>query len=179
LIAAMTVPTIRTERLDLISMSPGFIEALLDGRRDQAAAKLGCALPEDWPDDHDARFLHLRHGDMERNPGNQQWYARAISLRAAREMIGHIGFHGPPADGWAEMGYTVFEPHGRKGYAEESVLGMMRWARKTHGIQTFRLSIDPENEPSLALAAKLGFVKAGERIDPVDGLEHVFELRVD
>lgn len=174
----MTVPTIRIERLDLISMSPAFIEALLDGRHDDAAAILGCALPEDWPDDHDARFLRLRHGDMERDPGNQQWYARAMSLRAAGEMMGHIGFHGPPAEGWAEMGYTVFAPHRRKGYAEESVLGMMRWARETHDIQTFRLSIDPGNVPSLALAAKLRFVKTGEQMDPVDGLEHVFELTV-
>lgn len=168
---------IRTGRVDLVSISAAFIEAVLDGRREDAADILGCALPKDWPDGHDARFLRLRHADIERDPDGQQWFVRAMCLRETGRMIGHIGFHGPPAGGWAEMGYTVFEPHRRSGYAEEAVLGMMRWARETHRLDTFRLSIDPGSEPSLALAAKLGFVKIGEHIDPEDGLEHLFELR--
>lgn len=173
----MTVDAIRTERLDLISISPAFIEAILDGHRSAASAILDCPVPDGWPDEHDARFLRLRHGQMRDEPATQAWLARAIVLQERIEIIGHIGFHGPPTDGWAEMGYTVFKPHRRKGYAEESIVALMRWAREANGIETFRLSIDPGNEPSLALAAKLGFVRIGEQIDPEDGIEHVFELR--
>jgi RimJ/RimL family protein N-acetyltransferase len=38
--------------------------------------------------------------------------------------------------------------------------------------------VAPDNERSLNLIAKLGFVKTGEQWDEVDGLEHVHELEV-
>ena len=65
--------------------------------------------------------------------------------------------------------------HRRRGYAYEAVLGMMRWAHGEHGIGRYRVSVSPENGPSLALAAKLGFERTGEQMDPEDGLEYVFE----
>lgn len=171
-IAAMTVPTIRTDRLDLVPMSPSWIAAILDGRR-----PADFSIPDPWPDEHDRAFLRIRLQDMQNNAPHD-WLARSMVLRNAAVMVGHCGFHGAPASGFAEMGYTVFEPHRRNGYAEESVLGLMRWAIETHGQRRFRLSIAPDNEPSLRLAAKLGFVKVGEQVDPKDGLEHVFELEL-
>lgn len=173
----MTIPPVRTGRLDLVSISPDAIEALLAGRRDEAAAILACRIPDGWPDEHDAAFLKLRLNQMRDDPPTQEWLARAIALRESGEMIGHIGFHGPPQDGWAELGYTVLEPHRRRGYALEAIRGMMRWAAGAHGIHTFRLSISPDNEPSLRLAAKLGFTHIGEQMDEEDGLEYVFELK--
>ncbi len=93
-------------------------------------------------------------------------------------MIGAVGFHGSPVDGVAEIGYTVFEPHRRKGYAEESVRGLMHWAREIKAVRRFRVSIAPDNQPSLRLASKLRFLRTGEQIDPEDGVEYVFELRI-
>lgn len=179
-IATMTATRIVAERLDLASMSPRLIEALLAGRRDEASSLGGFAIPADWPDEHDARFLRLRLDQMRNDPSTQEWLARAMVLRGARgadpRMVGHIGFHGPPIDGWVEIGYTVLAPYRRQGYAEESVRAMMRWAREEHHVRRFRLSIGPDNEPSLALARKLGFRKIGEQDDLEDGLEYVFDL---
>jgi RimJ/RimL family protein N-acetyltransferase len=45
-----------------------------------------------------------------------------------------------------------------------------------HAINRFLVSISPDNEPSLALAEKMGFQRIGEQMDPEDGLEYVFEL---
>jgi hypothetical protein len=56
------VGTIRTARLELVSISPAFLEPLLDKRPDEATAILGAELPEDWPDRHDEGFLRLRFG---------------------------------------------------------------------------------------------------------------------
>ena len=47
---------IASERLELVWLSPELIGALLDGRRDE----LPFAVPDDWPDDHDRRFLAFR-----------------------------------------------------------------------------------------------------------------------
>jgi len=90
--------------------------------------------------------------------------------------VGHIGFHGPPADGMLEMGYTVFPRYRRQGLAIEAAQAMMDWASMQTPVQRFRVSIAPDNEASLAMAAKMGFKQVGEQIDDVEGLEYVFEL---
>ena len=52
----------------------------------------------------------------------------------------------------------------------------MDWAREPRASERFVASVAPENEPSLAIVRKLGFVQTGEQWDDEDGLEHVFEL---
>jgi RimJ/RimL family protein N-acetyltransferase len=97
-------------------------------------------------------------------------------------MIGHAGFHGPPGvngrkDPEAlEVGYTVFPPFRRQGYATEAVTALMDWAQGEKGIRRFIASVSPDNEPSLAMVRKLGFVQTGEQWDEEDGLELVFDL---
>jgi RimJ/RimL family protein N-acetyltransferase len=74
-----------------------------------------------------------------------------------------------------EIGYGILPEHRRQGYASEAVAALLQWAR-TRGIDHFVASVAPDNEPSLAIIHKLGFVRTGEHWDDEDGLEHVFEL---
>lgn len=178
----MKVNAIRSQRLDLESMSPAFLDALLAGHRDQAQKLLGARVPDEWPDEHDEHFLRLRLGQMERDPNVQEWLVRALVLREPRPvMIGHAGFHGQPGVNGPEraraleVGYTVFPDHRGQGYATEAVLALMGWARG-RGIDHFIASVGPGNEPSLTIVRKLGFVQTGEQWDDEDGLELVFEL---
>ena len=99
-------------------------------------------------------------------------------------MIGHAGFHGPPgvnavkvADA-VEVGYSVFEPYRRRGYATEVVRALIDWASSKHGIRHFVASISPENEPSLALVRRLGFEQTGRHWDEEDGEELEFQLKL-
>src|SRR3972149_10865325 len=103
------VPPIATERLELVSMSPASIGALLAGRRAEAEAIAGLTPPEGWPDPHDERFLRLRLRQMTEDEGVQPWLMRAmVSRDRERRMVGHIGFHGrPDGRGAAGRGYTV------------------------------------------------------------------------
>jgi RimJ/RimL family protein N-acetyltransferase len=163
-------------------MTPAFIEASLGGRWEEAATLLGATLPPEPLGFPARRFLEHRLGQMQRDPSVQRWLARAVLLREEdRLMIGSIGFHGEPgvnakdAAGALEIGYSIRPEHRRRGYATEAVEGMLGWARG-EGIRHFVASVAPDNEPSLAIIHKLGFVRTGEHIDPEDGLEHVFEL---
>jgi RimJ/RimL family protein N-acetyltransferase len=174
---------IQAPRLDLVSMSPAFLEVLLDGRRGEAAAWLGAGIPEWWPGEHDERFLRFRLRQMERQPESEPWLVRALVDREAGEMIGHAGFHGPPGRngidkaGAAELGYTVFPEFRRRGYATEAAGALIDWARAEHGVHDFIASVAPDNDASLGVVRKLGFVHTGERWDDEDGLELVFQLR--
>jgi RimJ/RimL family protein N-acetyltransferase len=174
----MTQQSIVTHRLELLSLSADFIDAALAGHRAEAERLAGLTLPNEWPDEPDARFLRIRLGQLHTQPDWQEWLVRAIALKNGdRTMVGHIGFHGPPeVIGRAEMGYTVFPEFRRRGYAIEAAEALMEWARARHEITRFFVAISPDNSPSLAMAAKLGFARVGEQIDADDGLEYVFEL---
>ncbi len=169
--------TIATERLELVWLSPPLVEAILDGSRDD----LGFEVPNDWPDEHDRRFLAFRLRQMGDEPARGRWLVRGIVLTETRELIGHVGFHGPPginslkAPDAVEVGYTIFAEHRRQGYAGEAVRALLDWAR-TEGIHRFVASVGPENEPSQKLVRRLGFVEVGRHWDDEDGEELEFEL---
>ncbi len=179
------MPSIRSERLELVSISPEFIDALLAERRREAESEATLRLPDDWPDAHDRGFLNFRLRQMRERPETQEWFVYAVVLpEGERPMIGHAGFHGPPgvnsvkAADAVEVGYSVFEPYRRRGYATEVVRALMGWASREHGIRRFIASISPENEASLALVRRLGFKHIGQHWDEEDGEELEFELRL-
>ncbi len=66
--------------------------------------------------------------------------------------------------------------HRRRGYASEACLALVRAAREQGFAQRCVASIGVANAPSLALAAKLGFARRAEVVDPEDGPEIVFEI---
>ena len=162
---------IETERLQLIWLTADAMDALLAGQRDE----LPYAVPPDWPDEHDARFLRLRVRQLRLDQRRVEWGVAAIVLHEG-EMIGHIGFHGPPGvnarreQDAVEVGYTVFPDHRRRGYATEAVRALLDYARE-HGIHRFVASVGPGNEPSLRLVRALGFVEVGRHWDEEDGDE--------
>jgi len=109
------------------------------------------------------------------------WMDRAIVRKDDNLMVGYIGFHHKAPDPdllqysacAVELGYGIDPAFRRRGYARESALAMMAWANR-QGVPTFFLSIGPHNIPSLRMAESMGFRKIGERMDEVDGLEHVY-----
>jgi [ribosomal protein S5]-alanine N-acetyltransferase len=177
---------IRSSRLELVLMAPTFIEALLEGRRGDAARIIGADVPRAWPGPHDARFLRLRLEQVEREPDVQDWLVRAVVLREPeRVMVGHAGFHGAPGVnglgrvGALELGYTIFSSFRGRGYATEVAAALVAWARAERGVRDFIASVGPDNAPSLAVVTKLGFRQTGEQWDEEDGRELVFERTFD
>lgn len=173
---------IETPRLLLRLLSPVALRAGLLGDLATVERSLGATVPTDLLDDLGA--LAFSQAQLEVDPGYLPWSARAMVLRESMSMIGRIRFHTRPdpdylhihARNAVEFGYDVFASHRRKGYAAEALAGTMSWAKATHGIGRFVLSISPANIPSRNLALKFGFVKVGAHDDPVDGTEDVYLL---
>ncbi len=175
---ADSIPAIRTERLELVSMPVAFMEALLDGEPASASEAIGAEVPDNLRDNLES-FLRYRLAQVRADPSIRRWLGRAMVLTDAdgsRHVIGTIGFHGPPDDqGRLEIGYSVQERHRRRGFAREAVRAMLDWAAGEHGIHRFIASISPTNDASLALTRGFGFVQTGEQMDEIDGLELVLE----
>jgi ribosomal-protein-alanine N-acetyltransferase len=167
--------------IELRPMTPEFIEAALDGRREEAERLLDIDLPHEFPIEAERAFLGLRLRQMREDERFRTWCPHAVVLGG--QMIGHAGYHGPPgvnskhAQDAVEFGYSIYPPYRGRGYATKAATMLMDQARDRAGIQHFVLSVGPHNEPSLAIVRKLGFVRTGEHMDEEDGLELVFELR--
>jgi [ribosomal protein S5]-alanine N-acetyltransferase len=172
------VPSIRTPRFELVSMSLAFMEALRTRDIDRAAREAGAILPPDMPDDL-VHFLEYRTAQLREDPASQPWLGRLIVLDddRGRRAIGSIGFHGPPDDdGRVEVGYRVEPEYRRRGVATEVVRSLLDWANREHGLTRFRAATAPDNLASQAVLARFGFRQTGTQMDDIDGLELVFEL---
>jgi RimJ/RimL family protein N-acetyltransferase len=135
-------------------------------------------VPTHLPDELE-HFLEYRIADLTADPSWQPWLGRAIVLeeRGSRQVIGSIGFHGPPdASGRVEVGYRVESAFRRQGVATEVVRALFTWAWREHGITRFRASTAPDNVASQAVLARFGFRRTGVQMDDDDGPELVFEL---
>lgn len=173
---------IQAARLDLILLTPAFWEAALRGDQAQTAQLLGVPIPADfWPV---SPYIHTRLEQVRCNQALLPWLGRAMVLRSSLTMVGSIAFHMAPepepvrplGPGGVEIGYTVFPKFRRQGYATEATLALMTWAQQ-QGVTRFILSISPQNQPSLRIAAHLGFIKIGTQMDEEDGLEEIYERR--
>lgn len=180
MVMLMNSPIIYSERLRLISMTPSFLAASLSGNRQAAAEVIGLTVPDEWFDKQ--RLMDIRLAQLEQDPTLQPLLLRAMALRDEPTMVGHIGFHSGPAPDYLrayapqgiEFGYTVYTPFRRQGYASEACAALMAWATAIHHITQFALTTAPDNIPSQRIAQRFGFVKVGEHMDEVDGLEEIF-----
>jgi ribosomal-protein-alanine N-acetyltransferase len=173
----MSPDTISSERLDLPLLSAGQMEALLDGKVDEVGRAIGATISPSWLKDN-AWLLARRARQVRENPASEPWLLRPIVVRrGAHPVAGTINFHAAPDErGMVEVGYVLLPPFRGRGYAIEAVRALFAWAERDPRVTVFRASISPDNERSLHLIGKLGFVRVGEQSDPEDGLELVFEL---
>jgi RimJ/RimL family protein N-acetyltransferase len=172
------VPSIRTERVELVSMSLAFMRALVDGDDDAARREMGADLPADLRQQL-GNFLNYRIPTLEADPASQPWLGRGIIWThpdGRRELIGTIGFHNVPDEtGRVEIGYRVEPAFRRRRIATECVRALLAWA-ETQGVHRFRASVAPGNVASLAIIGFFGFHQVGVQVDEIDGEELVFEL---
>jgi RimJ/RimL family protein N-acetyltransferase len=103
----------------------------------------------------------------------------AISKRT-NEVIGSAGFHDfPNEDGMIEIGFGIVPEMQNQGFGKELLIGMWKMICKRTDVKVLRYTVAPDNAPSMHIINKLGFTKVGEQIDPEDGLELIYERKVE
>lgn len=122
----------------------------------------------------------IRLDQIGRSPQDAPWLVRLVALEPSGVVIGHAGFHGPPdAHGAVEIAYTIAPEHRGNRYAHVVLGALVEEARTHPNVNLVRATIGPDNAPSLSVIRRGGFIQVGEQWDDVDGIELVFEKKLD
>jgi RimJ/RimL family protein N-acetyltransferase len=95
-----------------------------------------------------------------------------LRLRGTPDLIGNCGvFHtfrglGDDFDDNPEAGWIVAAEHAGQGLASEAMRAVLEWFEREHGPRRIVCMIAVGNEPSLKLAARLGFTPLREATLP-------------
>jgi RimJ/RimL family protein N-acetyltransferase len=161
----------------IVQLTVAAFHALAEGDLDAADAVSPVPLSPYLAGPECRGLWRMRAAQCERDPASVAWVTGVIRDERLRVAVGAAGFHGPPdASGMVEIGYRVDPAHRRRGYARAAFEALLRRAAGEPGVRRVRVSIRPDNLPSLGLALRYGFVRIGEQWDDEDGLETVYEM---
>jgi len=156
--------TISTNRVDLITATPEFVQLLIAHEHARAGGLLNVVVPAGWPNDVDARAglpFHLKA--LQNNPCELFWRIRLIVWRANRNVIGSINLKGPPDEsGTVEVGWGVSPEYRRQGVATEATGAVIEWTFSQPGVERVIATIPADNIASIQVAARLGMHRTGE-----------------
>jgi [ribosomal protein S5]-alanine N-acetyltransferase len=163
--------------VELVRLGVPVMEALVAGDLESASRQAGAPLTPYLVDE--SWLWRIRLEQVASDPGSLDWIARAALDAAIGEVVGHVGFHGPPDErGMVEVAYSVDPRYRRRGYATSMLRTALEWAADSGDVRVVRASISPDNAASLATLRPFGFEPAGEQWDEEDGLELLFERPV-
>lgn len=153
---------IQSARLNLVAADTDLIKRDIAGGKKLAEA-LGVAEPEAWPPDlygpSAMRYALLQLGDATEQSWSF-WYL--VTTGEPAELVGICGFKGrPDAQGSVEIGYSVLQPHQRKGFATEAVEKLVGWAFSHHNVLEVSAETFPYLSQSIRVLEKNGFQFTG------------------
>ena len=104
---------------------------------------------------------------------------RAIVLpaeRRPRQVIGSIGFHGPPDhNGRLELGCRIHPAHRGRGYAAEAMTALVDWATAWYGITRFLIAIPPRRDTEDLVPLEVANRPGWPTDERIDGLASLLE----
>lgn len=153
-----------TERLELRPFDRDEAEAVIAGAR--AGRRWALGFPRD--DDRDVARIYLSLPE-----GADPTFAlRLMVLRETGEIVGGLGFFGPPdEDGTVEFGYGIAPEFEGKGLTTEAVRGLLGLAAANAEVKTFKADTTKDNIGSQRVMEKVGMTRVSE-----DDLKVYYEL---
>lgn len=149
---------VTTERLELRPLPSAAARALPSDRR-TAERLLEATLSPAWPQ---GDLLDVLPMQVAADAAAEPYGVWVIVERAGREVIGDIGFMGPPDGGESvELGYSLVPDRRRRGYATEAARAMIGWAFQQPGVSRVIAHCDADNEPSTRVLERTGFQRTG------------------
>jgi RimJ/RimL family protein N-acetyltransferase len=153
-----------------VPATPALVRAALESDAALSAA-LGAVVPPTWPPEFmDAPALEYMLERLADGPAQAGWWLHFIVLSGTpegRTLIGSAGYKGPPdGDGTVEVGYGIVRDRHRRGYASETVRGLLAHAFARPEVRRVIAETLPELVGSIGVLRKCGFRLIGEGSEP-------------
>jgi RimJ/RimL family protein N-acetyltransferase len=143
------VPDLETARLSLRALTGEQGAVLAEGELPDGFA---CGEGYPMPDTRDGVKLYLRHGVRE-------YGFHLMVRREDGQVVGEIGFVGPPRGGAVTIGYAVVPDARGQGFATEAIEALTAWAIEQPGVEEVRAQTLPDNEPSIRALLRAGYTE--------------------
>ncbi|AKU92481.1 GNAT family N-acetyltransferase [Vulgatibacter incomptus] len=154
--------TLHTARLRLVPCSPAVARAADSGGAAAVEALLRVHVDPSWPSP-DLREVLLGHAEaIEADPALWCWGLWLVLDGRARNLVGDVGFKGPPdSTGTVEVGYGIVPPFRRRGLAVEAVRALIEWSDIQPGVEMIAARCFASNAGSIGVLEHLGFRRCG------------------
>jgi uncharacterized repeat protein (TIGR04076 family) len=157
---------VETERLQLIPLSLGEMQLLLDDYQGLEAA-LGLPRTQQSLARRLRPVISHNISFVRNDPESHIWYTYWVMvLKAERRLIGGCGFKGPADErSEVEIGYGTDDAFRNRGFMSEAVTGMVEWALAQEDVCFVRAETANTNVASMRVLQKVGFapVRATDR----------------
>jgi RimJ/RimL family protein N-acetyltransferase len=146
-------PEITTQRLLLSQLVPSNALAMYGYRSDPEVCRYQTFEPNSVADVE--AFIDNLQSNAFDMAGS--WFQFAILLKESGLLVGDIGAHFIADDPrQVEIGFTIAPVHQGLGFGTESVTGLLNYLLVTCQKHRVFASVDPRNEPSIALLKRVG-----------------------
>jgi RimJ/RimL family protein N-acetyltransferase len=149
---------LHTARLDLVLLEPVEARALVDGEHDY-----GHSWAAGYPLGSSLLRAELTIAAARQKCPLGAFGTYQVIRRADHQVIGDVGFMGPPDDtGAVNVGCAITDDARRQGYATEALAAVLEWASRQPGLTCVIADTTRSNLASQRLLERVGLHRVGE-----------------
>lgn len=165
---------IRTRRLEIVTLTQSFVDAITARDLETAEWELGASVSR-WLATDASHLVQLRLAGRAAATEGYQGFGRVIMLPGSRRRaIGSIGFHGPPDDrGRLEVGCRIHPAHRGRGYGAEATAALLDWATRRFGVTRFLLAVRAAKEAPSPVPIE---IETRQSVGPAESMGRLSDL---
>jgi [ribosomal protein S5]-alanine N-acetyltransferase len=158
-IQTLKIDRLITERLILVPFTMQICKEIINDDF-SSLFKMGFKKGRSWPDDDVIETLPKIINNLSKVKSPTGFESWMIIKNDSLEIIGDLGFKGFNYDEEnADIGYGIIKEERRKGYAEEAVLELIKWAFLKEIVKEITARCLIDNTSSNNLLQKLNFIE--------------------
>ncbi len=152
---------IETERLLISPLKVSDAQSIFEARTNP---EVNAFLP--WkPKNVEEVEAHIRKASLIAPNTPESWYLLGTRLKESGELVGDVGIHFMgPQNQQAEIGYMILEAYQGKGYATESIVGVLHFLFYSYKKHRVTAAVDPKNKRSVELLKRIGMRQEAHHI---------------